>query len=111
MTIETEPLFTMRMKVETQSLGATRGIERRVVVINECVIEGRRLNGRALPGGSDWLTIEPDGALMLDCRMVIQADDDALIGMQYRGVRHGSPEAVADKWERGEHVDSSEYYH
>ena len=70
--IETKPLFTMNMKVETQPLGPMRGAERRVVILTECIIDGDRINGRALPGGSDWLTVEPDGAVSLDCRMVFK---------------------------------------
>ena len=74
----------MRMKVETQPLGPMRGAERRVVILTECIIDGDRTRGRVLPGGSDWLTVESDGALSLDCRMVIQTDDDHLIGVSYR---------------------------
>jgi hypothetical protein len=108
--IETKPLFTMRMKVETQPLGRTHGAERRVVILTECIIDGDRIKGRVLPGGSDWLTLEPDGAISLDCRMVVQTDDKHLIGVSYRGLRHGPPDAMA-KLNRGETVDTSGFYH
>ena len=108
--IETKPLFTMRMREETQPLGPMRGAERRVVILTECIIDGDRIKGRVLPGGSDWLTVEPDGALSLDCRMVIQTDDDHLIGVSYRGLRHGPPDAMV-KLNRGEAIDTSGFYH
>jgi hypothetical protein len=108
--IETRPLFTMRMKIDSQPLGATRGLERRVVIVTECDIEGDRLRGHVLPGGSDWVTVEPDGAVSLDCRMVLETDDRALIGMVYRGLRHGSAEDMA-RLNRGEPVDTSRFYH
>jgi Protein of unknown function (DUF3237) len=76
--IETRPLFTMQIKGETQPLGQTHGVERQVVILTECIIGGDRIKGRVLPGGSDWLTVEPDGAVLLDCRMVIQTDDGPL---------------------------------
>jgi hypothetical protein len=108
--IETKPLFTMRMKVETQALGSTRGGERRVIVLTECIIDGDMVRGRVLPGASDWVSVEPDGAVSLDCRMVIQTDDDQLIGVSYRGLRHGPPDAMA-RLSRGEAVDTSGFYH
>jgi hypothetical protein len=100
----------MRMKVETQPLGPTHGTERRVVILTECIIDGDRVKGRVLPGGSDWLTIEPDGAVSLDCRMVIQTDDGQLIGVSYRGLRHGPPDAMI-RLNQGEAIDTSGFYH
>src|SRR5690348_5036467 len=104
--IETRPLFTMRMKTEYQPLGVTRAAERRVVIVKECFIEGAHIRGHVLPGGSDWVTVEPDGAVFLDCRMVVRTDDDALIGVSYRGLRHGPPEDML-RLSRGETVDTS----
>ena len=42
-------------------------------------------------------------------RLVLQADDGALIAMTYVGLRHGPPEVMA-RLGRGEIVDPSEYY-
>jgi uncharacterized protein DUF3237 len=109
--IETRPPFTMRMRVETQAIGPAGGTaERRVVVVTECVVEGERIRGRVLPGASDWVSAEPDGVVRLDCRMVARTDDGALVGMSYRGLRHGPPEAMA-ALARGEAVDTSGFYH
>jgi Protein of unknown function (DUF3237) len=108
--IETRPLFTMQIKGETQPLGQTHGVERQVIILTECIIGGDRIKGRVLPGGSDWLTVEPDGAVLLDCRMVIQTDDGQMIGVNYWGLRHGPPDAMAGL-HRGEAVDTSKFYH
>jgi hypothetical protein len=108
--IETRPLFTMQIKGETQPLGQTHGVERQVIILTECIIDGDRIKGRVLPGGSDWLTIEPDGAVSLDCRMVIQTDDGQLIGVSYRGLRHGPPDAMI-RLNQGEAIDTSGFYH
>jgi hypothetical protein len=108
--IETKPLFTMQVRGALQPLGMTHGAERRVVAITECTIQGDRVKGKVLPGGSDWLTLEPDGALLLDCRMVLQTEDNALIGITYRGLRHGPPEEMA-KQSRGEAFDTNAFYH
>jgi hypothetical protein len=108
--IATRPLFTMRMSVETQPLGATRGAELRVLTIKDCTIDGERVKGRVLPGGSDWVTVSQDGAVWLNCRMVIATDDGALIGMSYRGMRNGSPEEML-RQQHGEAVDASKFYH
>jgi hypothetical protein len=39
----------------------------------------------------------------------MQTNEDALIAMSYRDVRHG-PKAVIDRMERGEAVDPASYY-
>jgi len=39
--------------------------------------------------------VTPDETLMLDCRLLFQTDDGALIGMSYRGLRHGPPGTIA----------------
>ena len=66
---------------------------------------GERLRGVVLPhAGADWLLIRPDGAFQLDVRLTLQTDDEALIYMSYRGVRH-APADVAAQLARGERVD------
>jgi hypothetical protein len=47
--------------------------------------------------------------MTLDVRLVLETHDGALIGMTYRGLRHG-PAAAMDRLNRGEAVDPSEYY-
>lgn len=108
--IRTAPLLTLTLKVgPLQKLGAGPMGERLVGVVDGGTFEGERLRGTVMPGGSDWIIARPDGVMQLDVRLVLKTDDDALIGMTYRGWRHG-PEAVMARLGRGEPVDPSEYY-
>jgi hypothetical protein len=104
-TVRTRPLFVMRLDVrKLQVIGATPGSYRRIGVVPSGIFEGERLSGEVLEGGSDWQTVRSDGATTLDVRLVLKTKDDALIGMIYRGLRHG-PTDVIERMERGELVD------
>jgi hypothetical protein len=108
--IRTRRLFTMTLRVGTpQPLGAGPAGDRRVVPVLDGTVEGDRLRGTVLPGGSDWIIARPDGAMALDVRLVIQAADGGLIGMTYRGLRHGPADVIA-RLNAGEAVDPSTYY-
>ncbi len=71
--------------------------------------EGPKLRGKVLPGGTDWITVRGDGSFHLDVRITLETDDNHLIGMTYRGIRHATPE-VMKRLIAGEPVDPSEYY-
>lgn len=71
--------------------------------------EGTRLRGRVLQGGSDWQRVMPDGTVLLDCRIVLEAENGELIAMTYQGVRSGSAEALA-RLAQGADVGADEYY-
>ena len=108
--VRTRPLFVMRLEVrKLQIVGATPGGIRRIGVVPGGAFAGERLSGTVLEGGSDWQTVRADGATTLDVRLVLKTNDDALIGMTYRGVRHGPPDVVA-RIDRGEAVDPASYY-
>ena len=108
--IRTQLLFTITLKVgKIQTLGKTPFGERRIAVVDGGSFEGPKLKGTVLEGGSDWILARADGVLQLDVRLTLKTDDDQLIGMTYRGLRHG-PAAVIDRLNRGEKVDPSEYY-
>lgn len=104
------PLFVFQIDVRpAMIIGATPGHDRRVGEIVGGSFEGDRLRGTILSGGSDWQSLRRDGAITLDVRLLLQTDDGALIGMTYRGLRHG-PKEVMDRIARGEKVSPSEYY-
>ena len=106
----TSPLFTLALKVpKIQSLGRTPLGERRVAVVSGGSFEGPKLRGTVDDGGSDWILGHPDGTLQLDVRLTLRTEDGQLIGMTYRGFRHG-PAAVISRLNRGEAVDPGEYY-
>jgi hypothetical protein len=109
-TVRTRPLFVMRLDVrKLQIVGATPGSFRRIGVVPGGVFEGERLSGEVLEGGSDWQVVRPDGVTTLDVRLVLKTKDGPLIGMTYRGLRHG-PVDVMERIERGEAVDPESYY-
>jgi Protein of unknown function (DUF3237) len=108
--VRTRPLFVVRLGVRPlQIVGATPGPYRRIGVVPNGIFEGERLSGRVLNGGADWQNVRSDGSIALDVRLVLETFDDALIGMTYRGIRHGAPDVIA-RVERGEPVDPGEYY-
>jgi hypothetical protein len=106
----TRPLFVMRLSVRPlQIVGATPGVFRRVGVVPSGEFHGERLSGQVLEGGSDWQSVRTDGSTTLDVRLTLKSTDEALIGMTYRGIRHGPPDAIA-RLERGEVIDPAGYY-
>jgi uncharacterized protein DUF3237 len=108
--INTTHLFSVSFKVtEIQNLGKTPLGDRRVAVVEGGSFEGPKLKGTVLRGGSDWILARPDGALQLDVRLTLKTHDGEMIGMSYRGFRHG-PAAVIERLNQGEMVDPSEYY-
>jgi uncharacterized protein DUF3237 len=108
--VRARPLFVMRLDVRKMLVvGATPGAFRRIGVVPGGSFEGERLSGEVLDGGSDWQTVRDDGATTLNVRLVLKTTDNALIGMSYRGVRHG-PGDVIERIEKGEVVDPASYY-
>jgi hypothetical protein len=82
---------------------------RRVVPQTGGTFTGPELNGKLLPGVSaDWQTVLPDGTAIGDIRFTLRTDDGALLYVQSRSVRHGSPEVLA-RLARGDDVDAHEY--
>ena len=48
-------------------------------------VEGPRLSGTVAPGAA-WVTVRADGSAQLEVRLVITADDGAVIFMEYKGL-------------------------
>jgi len=103
-------LFNMDLTLGTAHVlnGSPLG-DRRIVAVTGGTFKGPRMEGVVLPGGGDWLIQRHDKALLLDVRLALMTDDNALIYMPYRGIRHG-PSEVIERLNRGESVDPSEYY-
>lgn len=109
--LKTKPLFDLQLNVpQIVDLGDTPMGRRRIATVAGGHFEGERLSGTVLaaPGG-DWLLLRPDGVLVLDVRLTLRTDDEALIYMAYRGLRHG-PAEVMQRLNAGESVDPSSYY-
>ena len=94
---------------EPLELGAVSQGRRRIVPQIGGTFEGPDMRGKLLAGVSaDWQIVLPDGTALGDIRYTLQTDGGALLYVQSRGVRHGSPE-VLERLGRGEDVDASEY--
>ena len=70
---------------DTQLLGDTLFGARKIYVIGGGNFWGDRINGKALPGGGDWVLVNGKGLARLDVRKTISTDDGALINMSYQG--------------------------
>jgi hypothetical protein len=94
---------------EPEDLGATAKGHRRIVPLTAGTFTGPQLNGKLLGGASaDWQLVLPDGTALGDVRYTLQTERGALLYVQSRGVRHGSPDVLA-RLGRGEDVDAGEY--
>ena len=108
--LKTRPLFVMNVAVAAPyAPGGPAGAERRIGDLTGGSFTGDRLSGGLLPGGTDWQTLRSDGAVLLDARVVLRTDDEALIAMTYGGLRHGPPDVIA-RIGRGEETDPASYY-
>ena len=56
---------------------------RLVIEVIGGAVEGKRLNGKFLTGGADWLIVGTDGFARLDVRAQIQTNDGAYIYVSY----------------------------
>lgn len=71
--------------------------------------EGKRLKGKILSGGGDWLLNGADGFSRLDVRAQFLTDDGAAIYLSYYGIIEMS-EKVANALTRGEKTDYADQY-
>jgi hypothetical protein len=109
-----EPRLTLIYRLEAAlgepvDIGEVSAGRRRIVPQTGGTFSGPELNGRLVPGASaDWQIVLPDGTAVGDIRYTLETEGGALLYVQSRGVRHGSPE-VLERLGRGEDVDPSEY--
>lgn len=105
-----EPIFRVHCEVaDILDLGAAPFGHRRVVNLLGGTVSGAKLNGRILPGGSDWQIVAADGSADIHARYTVRSDAGALIQVDSKGVRHGPPDVLA-RLARGEDVDPARYY-
>jgi Protein of unknown function (DUF3237) len=90
-------------------VGATPQGVRRIVPILGGDLTGPRLNGKVLPGGSDYQVWRNDGITEIHARYVIETTAGARVYVEASGLRRGPPEAMARLF-RGEPVDQSLIY-
>jgi hypothetical protein len=68
---------------------------RNIVQVTGGTFEGPRLKGTIVGPGGDWTMRRPDGATILDVRLILQTDDNQRIYMTYRGVIYRPPQQPA----------------
>lgn len=107
--ISTEFLFSIALEVPVLALGETPYGGRRIARFGGGSFEGPKLRGVVLPGGGGWMIVRRDGILDIEVRIVLETDDEQMIYMHWKGLRHG-PKDVIDRLNRGETVDPSSYY-
>lgn len=107
--IRSKHLFSLKLEIAAVQKVSVPDAGIVVGVVSAGHFEGPQLQGRVLPGGSDWQRVLPDGSLRLDCRIVLKTNRGALIAMTYQGIRAGSPE-VFERLAAGGAVDADEYY-
>ena len=109
--IQSRHLFTLSLEVpRIVDLGSTPNGARRIANVSGGTFKGERLSGTIQPApGGDWILVRDDGAMVLDVRLTLETDDQQLIYMAYRGLRHGPADVMA-RLSRGEQVDPATYY-
>jgi len=108
--VSREPIFRVRCEVaDILDLGPAPFGHRGVVNLLGGTVSGARLNGRIIPGGSDWQVMATDGSLDIHARYTVESDAGALVQVDSKGMRHAPPEVLA-RLARGEDVDPALYY-
>jgi len=108
--IRTEFLFAAKFAVDKPKILERTPFGTRIIAgVSGGSFEGPKLRGTVGPTGGDWILVRNDGAWQMDVRLTLVTDDDHLIYMTYRGVRHGPADVLA-AIARGEVVDPSAYY-
>lgn len=91
-------------------IGETADGTRRIIPIFEGgSVEGPRIRGSLMGNAADWQLTRHDGVTVADALYAIRTDDDVIIQIRNKGLRHGPPEVMA-RLAAGEAVDPAEYY-
>jgi hypothetical protein len=105
-----EHIFDMHVDLDLpQRVGQTPAGTRQIFIVKGGTFEGPKVKGEFLPGGGDWALLRSDGAVQLDVRATLRADDGALIYSYYSGLIVASM-AIFGRIFGGEDVPLSEYY-
>lgn len=107
--LPTRPLLTLDIEVDPPVvLGKVHGAVRRYIPLRAGRVSGA-IEGRVLPGHSDWQTVRADGVIEIDAHYMLERADGARIEVHSVGVRAGSPEVLAALAE-GKELPGSAYY-
>jgi hypothetical protein len=85
--LKLEELMVLRADLKDPvTVGAGPYGERQIYDVTGGSFEGKRLKGKLLPSGGDWLLIDDNGIGRLDVRATLETHDGATIYTQYFGV-------------------------
>ncbi|WOE32930.1 MULTISPECIES: DUF3237 domain-containing protein [unclassified Acinetobacter] len=107
-----EPLATFKVDLNAPvwELGKTSDLgQRRIIPITGGTFAGPLIKGRILNNGADWQTVDSNGLAHIDTRYLLETEDGALIYLQTKGYRYGSP-AILKQLSLGHDVDPTQYY-
>jgi hypothetical protein len=90
-------------------VGTTPHGIRRIVPILADEMTEPRLEGKLLPGGTDYQTWRSDGVTEIHARYVIEAPSGARLYVEASGLRR-APAAIMERLYRGEQVDQGSIY-
>lgn len=91
-------------------IGETSDGMRRIIPIMEGgQVEGPLIRGTLMGNAADWQLTRPDGVTVADAIYAIRTDDDVIIQIRNKGLRHGPPEIMA-RLAAGDDVDPADYY-
>jgi hypothetical protein len=108
--ISQKPIFQIRAEVaDVLVVGRTPYGERRMVGILGGSVQGEKLNGRILPGGSDWQIVRSDHAVDIKAQYIIETTEGARVLVTSEGLRSAAPDVMA-KLAAGETVAPHLYY-
>jgi hypothetical protein len=105
-----EHVFTITAEVHAPvEVGLTPLGERRLIPIGGGTVEGPRLAGRVLPGGTDYQLIRDEGLADIHARYIIESAAGSRVYVENTGIRRGPPELIA-RLRRGEAVPPEDIY-
>jgi hypothetical protein len=90
-------------------VGDTPRGRRKIIPITGGTLEGPGMDGRILPGGSDWQIVRPDGVIELHARYTAEIVGQGLLYIVNEGIRDAAPEITA-RLNAGESLNESLYY-
>ena len=111
--LTSRPLFVMDFRVGYQSahpVGMTAVGFRGVYPVDGGTFEGDRLRGTIDPGGADWVTQRSDGLMLIDVRLTLLTDDDAVIAMTYTGIARAATPALMERFRHRELLAYEDFY-
>ncbi len=110
--IQTKFMFRLSLEVGPHHVvGTTPAGSRRIAPVAGGIFEGPELSGIVLPGGTDWITVDPAGTwFRIDVRLPLQTSDGEILTIAYQGWRSGTKDTL-ERLGRGEEVDPDDYYY